>query len=736
MPAPANHPTRRALLIGGGVAGLVVAWELWPRTYRPNLAAGADETVLGAFLKIDRTGRVTVAVPQAELGQGVWTALPQALADELGADWRQVAVEPAPVNPLYANRLLAGEWDEDALPGWAKGIAGWAGGEWAVRHALMLTAGSTSIRAFERPFREAGAAARALLCMAAGKRIGADWRACDTEAGFVVRGTDRFRFGELATEAATFTPPDPLPLRRPGEGRISGRRMPRLDLPAKVDGSVRYAGDVRLPNMLFASIAHGPAGDTRLAGADLAAADAVAGVAKVVRTDRWVAALADTWWAADRALERMRPRFQTQGPLPDSAGMDRALDAALAGGGTRLVAVGGPEPRLAGPGVVSATYAVPFAAHAALEPLCATARVTGDRVEVWAPTQAPAAMRAAIGRATGRAEGRVTLYPTQAGGGFGRKLEVDAACEAALLAVHAGRPVQLTWSRAEEQRAGRHRPPARARLAAQLSGPRIAAWEAVVATPAAVRALGGRLAPDLSWRGGEAEHAAIVGAVPPYAAGRLAVAHAPVDLGVAPGIGRAGAHAHTAFFTEAFADELAAAAGLDPLSFRMGLLGAQPRLARCLAQAAATGGWRGEPGAGQGLACHSAFGSHAALFAEAGVEDGRVAVRRLVAVVDCGRLVNPDIVWSQIENGLAWGLGEALGTGVTYRAGLAEPLQLGELRLPRLADMPEVEVAVLPSNEAPGGVAELAIPLVAPAVANAVASATGKRLRSLPLSVA
>ncbi|UAK24133.1 xanthine dehydrogenase family protein molybdopterin-binding subunit [Sphingomonas nostoxanthinifaciens] len=737
-PADANRTTlsRRTLLIGGGAGvGLVLAWELWPRDYRPNLAVDPGETVMGAFLKIAETGRVTVVVPQAEMGQGVWTALPQALADELGADWRQIAVEPAPLGPLYANRLIAGEMAEDALPHMLAGVGRWAAQNWATRNALMITAGSTSIRAFEQPFREAGAMARALLCMTAGKRIGADWRACDTEAGFVVRGQDRFRFGALAAEAAGFAPPATPPLRRPGEGGISGKAMPRLDLPAKVDGSTRFAGDVRLPGMLHASVRHGPLGDTGPAALDLAAADRVPGVVGIVRSDGFVAALAENWWAADRALDALHPRFATRGALPNSVSVAHALDAALATGGTTFAKQGDAATALAGAGVIEADYAVPFSAHATIEPLVATARLTGDRLELWVPTQAQGLTRAAVARATGIGEHRIIVYPMQVGGGFGRKIENDAAIEAAILAVRSGKPVQLMWSRREEMLHGRHGPPARARMRARLGGQgRIAAWQAVIAAPATAAELGRRLIPALP-HGGGPERAAIDGAVPPYAIPVLAIAHALADVGIPTGLWRSAAHASTAFFVECFADELAAAAGMDALSFRMGLLGAQPRLARCLAQATASGGWTGEARSGQGVAVHSAFGSHIALYCEARIEGGAIKVTQLTAVVDCGRVINPDIVRQQIESGLVWGMAAALGDGVTYAQGLAEQTGFADLRLPLLKDMPEIAVELIASAEAPGGVAELAVPVTPPAIANAIFSATGKRLRALPLAI-
>ena len=724
--------TRRTLLVGGGASvGLILAWGIWPRHYRPNLVAAPGETILNAFLKIGADGRVTVIVPQAEMGQGVWTSLPQALADELGADWRQVGVEPAPLNPLYANRLLAEEAAADALPPFLQGIGRWAAGEYATRTALMITAGSTSIRAFEQTFREAGAAARALLCMAAAKRLGVDWRACDVEDGFVTRGNDRFRFGDLAAEAAVFTPPSPLPLRRPGEGKLSGQPLPRLDLPAKVDGSARFAADVRLPGLVHASIRHGPLGDTRLGPIDEAAARKVPGVLGIVRNPRWVAVYANNGWAADRGADALAPRFATKGLLPDAAHVTRTLETALASGGKRLVSTGDVEGAAGKP--LEAVYSVPLAAHAAIEPLTATARASGDRLEVWAPTQAPGLMRRAVAAATGWAEGKVTVYPMPVGGGFGRKVEVDAAVEAALIALDAKKPVQLTWSRVEETQRARHRPPATARLKAKLAGGRITAWQAIVAAPSTAGAMGRRL---LGHGSDGAEAAAIEGATPPYAIPAVAIAHAPADIGIETGMWRSVAHSYTTFFAESFMDELAAQAMTDPLAFRMAQLGHNARLARCLTRVTAAGGWSGEADGGQGLAIHSALGSHVALMAEATAEENAIKVSRLVAVVDCGRVVNPDIVRGQVEGALIWGLAAALGDAVTYTRGIADQRGFADLALPKLADTPEIQVDIIESTEAPGGVGELAVPVVAPAIANAIASATGKRLRHLPLTLA
>lgn len=733
--------SRRGLLIGGGAGiGLIVAWAVWPRSYTHNLTAAEGETIFNAFVKIGEDGHVAVIVPQAEMGQGVWTSLPQILADELGADWRTIAVEPAPINPLYANSYLLEEGAGASLPPWAADFGKRIAREVATRSALMITGGSTSIRGFEARYREAGAMARALLCSAAAQRWKIDWQACDTEKGFVTHGEDRLRFAELAAEAATLAPPEDVPLRKPGAGGASGKSLPRIDLPAKVDGSARFAADVRLPDMVHAAVRHGPLGKTTLAELDRSAAEATPGVLALFENAGWVGAAATNWWAANEALDAVRPVFRTVGRLADSKAMDEALRAAVESGQSkRFYAQGDIEAGFAGGKRISAAFAVPPAVHAPIEPLTATARFTGDRLEVWMPTQAPGMARAAAARAAGIGEGQVTVYPMLVGGGFGRKIELDAAMQAVVMAQRLKRPVQLTWSRAEETMRATPRPPAAARMAARLGpGGRILAWHASIAAPATGAELMGRLAPGLPIGGdqGSAEAGAVDGAAPPYAIPAIAVDHHPVAIGVPTGMWRSVAHSYTAFFTECFMDELAEAAGMDPLSFRMQHLGQQPRLAQCLSTATALGGWEGgEPGSGQGIACHSSFGSHCAMLAEAHVKEGSIKIDRIVAAVDCGRAINPDIIRQQIEGGIVWGMAGALGAALHYEAGLVQERNFDTLGLPILADMPEIVVEIVGGRDAPGGVGEVGVPPVAPAIANALFAATAKRLRTLPLTI-
>ncbi|MFM9827294.1 MAG: molybdopterin cofactor-binding domain-containing protein [Sphingomonas sp.] len=731
--------SRRKLLVSGGVGvGLVVAWALWPRRYLPNLTANPGETIFGAWLKIGEDGHVSIAVPQAEHGQGVFTALPQIIADELGADWRTIAVEPAPLNPLYANPMGAGELFEAQRGGALK----WWRDAHAVRTGLMLTGGSTSVRAFEAPLREAGATARALLCKAAARRWGVDWRACDTAAGFVINGKQRLRFAELAVDAVLETAPDPLPMRLGDTGRLAGQSLPRLDVPSKVDGSANFAGDIRLPDMVFASIRQGPPGDTRLLKVDSAAARKVRGVVDVVETERWVAVVATNWWAADQGLRAANPRFETRGALPTSKSIDTALVAALNGPGQRMAAAGDLAGVFKGQRVVTAEYRVGLGVHAAMETRTATAQLAAGQLQLWMPTQAPGLARAAAAKAIGLAERAVIVHSTLIGGSFGINLETDAAAQVAVLADRLRRPVQLTWSRPEDLAHDRFRPPALARLSARL-GPNgsILGWLAKIAAPPTGHEVAQRLfANDTSFRAAQsltsaADPYAVAGALPFYRFPVYAIDHHPADIGVPTGHWRSGAHSYTAFFTESFLDELAHVAGIEPLSFRVSVMG-EPRLVRCLSTAAALGGWEGGvAGSGQGIACHSFRGSHIAVLVEAHFEEGqRPVVDRIVAAVDCGRTINPELVLQQIEGGLLFGMAGALGASTGFERGVAAARNLGQLDLPTLDDTPDITVELIRSEAAPGGVSELAVPPVAPAIANALKAAAGFRLRTLPFT--
>jgi isoquinoline 1-oxidoreductase beta subunit len=730
--------SRRTLLVGGGVGvGLALALTMWPRRYAANLRAGPDESVLNAFLKIGKDGRVTMIVPQAELGQGVATALPQILADELGADWRSIGLEPAPLNPLYANQLLAEELSQGALPDALGGVRRWTAQEVATRGGMMLTGGSTSVRAFERRLREAGAAARALLSIAAARRWDADWRELDTHGGFVWRGEESIAFGDLAEAAASERVPRDLPVRAGIENRLTGQPLPRLDSPGKVDGSALFAADVRLPDMVYASVRSAPYGG-RLQRAKAEAANAVPEALMVFQNPNWVAVAATNSWAAHRAVAAMEPVWEVPAPRPDTRSIDLALAEALERGTAEQVhAAGDADAALAAGGGRSARYAVGLAPSAPPETLTATARFSGGKLEIWAPTQAPGLARAAAASEVGLPERQVTIYPMLAiGGGYGRKLEMDAIRQAAIMTHQMGRPVQLIWSRVQDIHHDRFRPAAMALVEGRLApNGMIAAWRSRIAAPATAHELADRIGLGSRMFGGS--RAPVAGAVPPYAIPNVAVSHVPADIGIPTGMWRSGALSYTNFFTESFIDELARSFGLEPFSFRIQLLGQNPRLANVLTMATALGGWDGGPtGSGMGLAALSAFGSHIATLVEVEIAaDQRVRVLRAVCAVDCGRVVNPDLVRQQIEGGLIHGIAAALGPELTLEQGLPLARTLGDLALPTLASAPSVTVELVTSDAEPGGVTELAVPTAAPAIANALHALTGERVRRLPLRI-
>ena len=743
-----NGLSRRKFLIGGAAgAGLVVAWAIWPRSYEPNVAATENEQVFGAFLKISVEGQVTVVVPQSEMGQGVYTVLPQILADELGADWRTVAVEPAPINPLYSNALLAEQWAESLMPAGTEKLAEFAAVQWiaqnvAIRDQFNVTADSTSIPAFAGSFREAGAAARVLLTKAAAARWDVAWETCTVENGVISNGDKKLRFGELVRDAAQQDLPDPVPLRPAGEGNLIGQDVPRLDLPSKLDGSANFAGDIRLPDMVFAAIRQGPIGETRLKSFNRAGAGKITGFIDVVQGGKWIAAVATNWWAANRALDKMSPVFETKGFLADSDKIDTALREALEDGpGVRFVSRGDTKDVFEEDNVYRARYQADAAVHAPMETRTATAEYKDGGLELWMATQAPVAAVRAAAKMLDISQDRVTLYPMLSGGSFDRNLDNDIAGQVAQIAKQMGRPVQLVWSRPEDLMHDHYRAPSQARLdAAMAKAGRVEAMQIKIAAPPSAREQVKRLFDGVdnveAMRSsiGEADIKAVAGLDLPYDIPNLTVDHHSAFVGVPTGNWRSNAHSSNIFYLESFIDELAAKAGIEPLSFRMQMMNNAPRLARCLTGVAAMTGWDGGlDGSGQGMACHSMRGGHIAVIASASRGTGGLEVSRISATVDIGRIIHPDIARQQIEGGIIFGLAMALGSATRFQDGLPTAKRLRDLSLPRLAEIPPIQIEFLRSDEEPVGYEELGVPAVAPAVANALFSATGTRFRQLPL---
>lgn len=749
--------TRRGVVAGAAAGGgLVVAWWLMPRTYVTPLVAAKGEHIFGAWLKVATDGVVTVAVPQLEMGQGITTLLPQIVAYELGADWRQIAVEPAPVSGAYANIPLAKKWMALWDPfgaGLSDGTDDLIAARFAGSQRFNATADGTSLAAYEQPCREAAAAARAMLAQEAASRWGVAWEECEVEGGFVRHADKRASFGELAEAAADYTPPDPPPLRpeppreKPLPADVDGApAFPRLDLPSKVDGSYRFAGDVRLPGMVFASIRHGPTDGSELTGFDTKGAAGIKGLAGIVESKRWLAVAADTWWSAEAALTAMKPKFSVAAAV-NSADIAARLDTLLTAGEAHVIAETGYGGEALQRVDIGRRYEVEACYAAPVETATAAARYDNGRLDLWIATQAPEQARIAAARAIGISTEDVALYPVPAGGSFDARLEHDHAIEIALIAKELGRPVQLTWPRRDELIRARPRAPAWLLLGAQLAKNGDGAIDAMrirIATPPAALEFGKRLFGNLTSMAairettGLPDPLACEGAVPPYQLPAVLVEHVPAEIGLPVGRVRGNAYGPTIFAIESFIDEIAAKAQREPLSFRMSMLGSDVRLAACLQRAAQLAGWDGGADqSGQGLACarigEGPEAARIACVATARQGEGGVRVIRLSAAADIGRIVNHDIAKQQIEGGLVFGIGIALGNALRLRGGLPESTGEDALGLPVLADCPEMRVEFIPSEAPPADPGELGAVVAPPAIANALFSATGLRLRRLPL---
>jgi isoquinoline 1-oxidoreductase subunit beta len=748
--------SRRNMLIGTAVGGgLLLGWGLWPRHYAaPDImAAESEELAQAGWLKIAANGMVTVAVPQLEMGQGISTVLAQVAAVELGADWRHVAVQVAPISEIYANMPLMAKWAPlmpSVLSAYARDADGFATRRLAQYHRFMATADGMSVPAYETPLRHAAAAARTMLAMAAAEKWSANWQDCGAEGGYIWHGKDKLSFAAVVTDAAKLTPPDDVVLRATPASespKLPRSNFARLDAPSKANGSHSFAGDVRLPDMVFAAIRHAPIGENaHLSAHNAGKAKGVKGFIKLIENPRWLAAVASNSWAAEQALRAISPTFTLAHPV-DTLKIETALDRALKqGAGIILAQRGDGGAALADAGTFTQRYDIAPAHHAALETATATARLRDGRLELWMASQSPETARQAAADALGISVRHVVFYPMPAGGSFDARLEHGIAAEVALIAKSTGRAVQLSYSRWQEHITAAPRPALAAILSARTGASgEIATWKLRAALPAAAlefgqRVFGGMDAAKAAVAAGDhADPMALDGAIPPYAIANMAVEHVPCAIGLPSGRLRGNAHGYTAFFTECFVDELAEKMQREAVSYRMAMLDGDPRLAACLQRVASLAGWSGGmDGAGQGVACHRigsiATGGAIAAIATARRDDTGIRVDRIHAVADVGRIVNIDIARQQIEGGLVFGLGLALGSSLSYADGLPSSGRLSAMELPVMANCPEIVVELIDSAAPAFDPGELGVVVAAPAIANALYSATGLRYRKLPLA--
>ncbi|MBI5926507.1 MAG: xanthine dehydrogenase family protein molybdopterin-binding subunit [Aquabacterium sp.] len=708
------------------------------------LAVEGGEVALNGWVKIGPDGKVTVAVPRSEMGQGVLTALPMLLVEELDARWEDVQVEQAPVAQIYANatmmlNVVPFTSDDDSV---MARVARASMQRLGYALSLQVTGGSASVRDAWEPMRLAGATARAMLVQAAATRWSITPAQCQVEAGHVINTKTgaRLGFGELAKDASALTPPQDVRFKDPSQYKLIGKPMARQDIPAKVNGSAEFGIDVKREGMVYAAIAQPPVFGAKVASVDSQAALQRKGVLKVLQIPQGVVVVANNWWRAKQALAEVKISYEAS-PNDKVSSADirqRYKDELAAKDGFTYGTQGDADGAFKQAAkVIEADYWAPFLAHAAMEPINCVAQVKDGQVEVWCSTQSPSLAKWKASQVAGVDSDKVKLHVPFLGGGFGRRLEVDMVEQAVAIAKQLdGKPVKLVWTREEDMQHDMYRPAALSvfRAAVDAKG-RVTAWSNRVAAQSvsfdSVRRLMPAAASNAMPDKNQIEGAFDI----PYDFDSISVRQIRPETHVPVGSWRSVGHSYNAFFTESFVDELAWAVRQDPYAYRRSLLGKHPRHLAVLDLAASKAGW-GKPlpaGRARGIALHESFGSICAEVAEVSVEGGQVKVHRVVCVIDCGTVVNPDTVEAQMQSSIVYGLSAALFGEITIANGRVEQTSFPSYDAVHMAQMPVVEAHVVPSTAAPGGVGEPGTPPIAPAVTNAIYALTKNRIRSLPI---
>ena len=692
-----------------GGAGLVLSFYL-PKKFEALAAElPAEPAAMNAWVHIAPDNTITFMIDKSEMGQGVVTSLSMLLAEELEVDWKKIKTEFAPAAKEYFNPVFG----------------------------LQGTGGSTSVRASWEPLTKAGAAAREMLIAAAAKEWGVEASSCSAENGSVVHSATKKRlgYGALAEDAAKLPVPEKPALKDPKDYKYIGKPVKRLDTPAKVTGRAEFGIDVRKPKMLHAVVARCPVFGGKVKSFDDSKAKGVTGVKQIVQISSGVAVVADNTWNAmegRRALEisweegdnaansseAIRKLYSERAEQPGAiARKDGDADAALASAAKKVEAV----------------YEAPFLAHATMEPMNCAADVRADSCDIYAPTQFQTFNQMAGAKITGLKPEQVRVHTTYLGGGFGRRAEQDFVAEAVEISKAAGAPVQVTWSREDDMQHDFYRPAAYTKITVGLDADGWpVAWKSRIVSPSIMS----RFFPGSVKNGLDASsvegHADVK-----YDIANFFTDYVLTEAGVPVGFWRSVGNSQNGYVVETFIDELAKAGGKDPFELRRKLLAKAPRHLGVLELAASKAGW-GKPlsaGRTRGIAVVESFASYVAEVAEVSVNrsSGEVRVHRVVCAVDCGRHVNPDIIAAQMQGGIAYGLTAALKGAITIEKGRVQQSNFHNYEMVRLNQMPEVEVHIVPSNEAPGGIGEPGTPPIAPAVCNAVFAATGKPIRRLPI---
>jgi isoquinoline 1-oxidoreductase subunit beta len=708
----ANPLSRRRFLQAGAAAGggLMLSLSLSFANGEAE-AADSDGFAPNAFIRIDGDGQIVLIMPYVEMGQGDYTAIPMLIAEELEVDLNQVRLEHAPpYEKLYGNPLLAG---------------------------VQATGGSTAIRAAWTPLREAGAIARTMLVSAAARRWNVDPASCRAESGEVlhVPPGKRLKYGELAADAARAPVPGSVALKRPEDFTLIGTPAKRLDTPAKVSGKAVFGIDAQPPGVKIATLAQSPVFGGRVKSVDDAAAKAVKGVRQIVRLDDAVAVVADHMGAAKKGLAALKIEWD-DGPHAklNTDEIAAELEKATLNSGPVAQNIGDVDKAMAGAATkIEATYQVPFLAHAAMEPMNCTVHVRQDGCEVGVGTQVIGRAQATAAKTTGLPLDKVVVHNHLIGGGFGRRLEVDGVTRAVQIAMQVNGPVKVVWTREEDIQHDMYRPYWFDRLSGGLDDEgRPVAWSHRFAGSSVTA----RWLPPAFNKGLDPD--STDGAIDlAYALPNMHVEYVRVEPpGIPTAFWRSVGPSHNVFVTESFIDELAAAAKQDAVAYRLALLGQAPRAKAVLELVADKAGWGQKlpERAGRGVSLQTVFGTYMAQVAEVEIsKEGAVRVRRVVCAVDCGTVVNPDIVKAQIEGAIIFGVTAALHGEITLKNGRVEQANFDTYQMLRINEAPAIEVHIIRNFEPPGGMGEPGTSAIVPAVANAIFAATGKRLRKMPV---
>lgn len=710
---------RRGFLKASATGTLVVALQL------PGMTAAHAEVrggALGHYITVRPDGKIDLVVPTFEIGQGAHTSLAMILADELGARWEDVSVHSAMLNPA----LNVPEYGQ------------------------QMVAGSFSVRVFYLPLRQAGASAREMFRIAAANEWNVsiqDVSIADSKATH--SGTDRsLHFADLVAAAAELEVPENPPLK--DKTTIVGKSLLRVDLPGKVNGSATYGVDVRVPDMAYAAIRHAPVYGSEVVSVDRSALDGMRGIIEVVEMRTAVLVVADTFWRAKQGVDALEISFESTEfdevgtsdiYAAQSATLDRDDGGVAFSEGDAWAAIAAARESNS-ERVLTADYTVPFLYHGAIEPMNATAFVNDGRCQVWAPTQGITHATQVAARTAGIPEENVEVYAIYAGGGFGRKYENDFIEQAVRASMAVGRPVQLIWTREEDFQHDFYRPAVSARLVASTEADgsieafsiRITGQSVIEHTPGIGMPVINGIDPvtmlDITTQTGSAPGKIQQYTIPHTRAEYL---HQPTHVPV--GYWRSVGASHNGFFLESFVDELAHAAGADPYEFRRNLLRNSPRGLAVLDRVANEAGWGTNlaPGHFHGIAFSEAVGSIVAFVAEVSINNGEPRVHKITVAIDCGIVINPDTIHAQMMGGTIMGLGSALYEEINIEGGRAAHENYYDYHIIRMKETPEIDVHIIDSQEAPGGVGEAPGPGVVPAVTNAIFAASGKRIRSLPI---